>query len=174
MRTQKVAYMKGGKFLGSLIIVLSISVVILLIVLFKEKNVHLVTAISFMAAAGALVWAGFKLYKPTFTDIIFSEDKIIGKSGMESEEIMINDMEGIWFFTSTPDEIKFNVFSPTNRPSKGSVIIFGKLACFDNASFIKFSGPPFLRDSFLKGYIAINYRKELDGILDYYYSKIKK
>lgn len=174
METQKFSHIRGGKALEIILIIVLIAVSALAIFLIIEDNVSFWSAVSMILALGIFIWLAYKCYKPTFTDIYFSETGIVSKTNFESEELSLNDIKGIYFLRVPYKNAKIETYSPSNLPPKDSLIVIGNIKYFDGAHFFGLLGSgSILHDSFSKGYTSIQYRKKLDPVLDYYYKKIR-
>jgi len=166
--------MKGGKIVGTLLILLPISLAVVMIILFLEKNPGFMALIILLLALGTFIWLAYKFYKPGFTEIIFSGTDITSKTYSESEVLELDDIKGIWFLKHPHQDAIAEIYNPNKRPPKNSLIIIGDIQYFDGAQYFGLDSATTLHDSFSYGYTSIHYRKELDEILDYYFYKINE
>lgn len=97
MQTQKFSHIRGSKAMEIILIIVVIAVSSFAIFLIIEDNVSFLSTVSMLLAIGVFIWLAYKCYKPTFTDIIFSETGILSKTNFESEKLELNDIKGIYF-----------------------------------------------------------------------------
>jgi len=174
MRTQKFNHMKGGKILGSFLILLTFGLFFVIYLLFTEKSVDFISTIFLLCTTGTIVWVVYKFYKPSFSEVIFSDTNIVSKTHFETETLNLEDIKGIWFLTDPHEQSSIEIYSQDNKPPKNSMVIIGDIEYFEGAQYFGLNMAATLHDSFSNGYTAINYRKELDEVLDYYFRKIKE
>lgn len=155
---------------------LSIMLAILVVMCFLMiwgKKVDFISALSFLAAVVGVGWLIYKLYKPTFTDLSFSDDGIVSKTHFERAELSLEKIKGIWYLSCKETESKYIKPYSEEADLRGCVIIFGDIDCFVNVEYVGVGGMNVVRDSFKEGYTTIQYRKSLNEMLQYYNSKIK-
>lgn len=175
MQTQKFSHIRGGKVLEIILIIVTSAVSAFAIFLIIEENIKFLSAVIILFSIGVFIWLTYKCYKPTFTDIIFSETSIISKTNFEKEKLNIGDIKGIYFLRTPYKGAQIEIYSPNNPLPKDCLILIGNIKSFEGATFFGLLGSSsILHDSFSKGYTTILYRKKLDPILEYYYRKIKE
>ncbi|MCC8152947.1 MAG: hypothetical protein LIP01_01260 [Tannerellaceae bacterium] len=173
MRTQKFNHMKGGKIIGLVFFSLSIILIVAVFLLFIEMSVGIIAAISLFISVGVLLFTTYTFYKPSFTEVIFSDSGIISKTHFEKENIPMNEIKGIWYYKDTMDEEYDIVPYSEGDDLKGCMVIIGDIECFTDLDYASMSGINMLCSTFKKGYTALYYRKELDEVLKYYHRKIQ-
>ncbi|WP_293670021.1 hypothetical protein [uncultured Parabacteroides sp.] len=171
MRTQKFSHMTGGKVLETILIILAITLFVLFLILLFANALNIISMLLLLVSVMSVLWFTYKSYKPTFTDVIFSDEGIISKTHFEQEELPIDTIKGIWYYKNR-HETEIKPYSDKDK-LKNCIIIIGDIDCFTDVEYIGFNGSTTLRDSFKKGYTTLVYRKRLDGVLKEYDYKIR-
>ncbi len=168
MRVKKFSHMKGGKVLEICLVLSVIFLIVVAFLLFRDMEVGFVSAFILLVIIGLSIRFVYRFYKPAFTDVIFSDDRILSKTHFEQSELAVNDIKGIWYYKNVRlPVLEMNPYSE-EADLKGCIVVIGDLAGFDNARSMDINGSRILCDTFGKGYTTLVYRKALDEVLNHY------
>lgn len=174
MQVQKYSYIKGGKVFSVLLVLLAIFFAVVLAMFLARKSVDFELSFLIISLAVLYIWQVLRFSKAAFTKIVFTTESITSKVGTCSLELELRDVKGIWFLKSTRNEVEVEAYSLNCKPSEGSLVVIGDIKLFDKVHYLGTQSSYLLVDSFGNGYTTIYYRKELDTVLAYLYSKLEE
>lgn len=173
MQDQKFSHLQSGKTLGITFIILDILLIGVFISMIIFGKFHLLHIL--LSGAITIIFTNlvYNIYKPGFTDIIFSTDGIISKTPFEQQKLTIDDIKGIWYFKQKECENIILKSYSEQCNLEGCIVVIGDRNRFLNAETVGM-GFMMLKDTFNPGYTSLFYRKDLDEILENYNLQIQK